>query len=214
MSLLGFAGVSSASAASSSATYQTVDYHGYEIQVPASWPVYDLAADPTRCVLFNQHAVYLGTPGADQRCPTRAYGRTEAVLVQPEQSSVPAGSVELGSDTASFSGSLTATETTRHTVQFTAPGPGVQVTATYGSDGAQIRTILSGARMTAKTSAKAPTVSTPQVASGKPSASATGHAATGSGSSTAPKNGTASTLSEEQGRGSGSIRAPCRRPRR
>jgi hypothetical protein len=124
------------------------------------------------------------------------------VLVQPEQSSLPAGSVELGSDTASFSGQLTATETTRHTVQFTAPGPGVQITATYGSDEAQIRTMLSGARMTTKTTAKAPTVRTPQPTSGKPSASATGHAAT-SGSSAATKKGTASTLSEEQGQGLG-----------
>jgi hypothetical protein len=204
IALLGSAGVSSASAASSSATYQTIDYHGYEIQVPVSWPVYDLAADPTRCVLFNQHAVYLGTPGADQKCPTRAYGRTEAVLVQPEQSSLPAGSVELGSDTASFSGSLTATEATGHTVQFTAPGPGVQVTATYGSGEAQIRTMLSGARMTAKTSAKAPSVSTPQAAAGKPSTSATGHAAAGSGSSKATTRGTAeSGLSLEQGQGLG-----------
>ena len=185
--LLGFAVAPTASAASSGATYQTINYNGYEIQVPASWPVYDLATDPTRCVLFNQHAVYLGTPGADQHCPSRAYGRTEAVLVQPEQSTVPAGTTELGGDTASFSSTLTATETTTHTVQFAAPGPGVQVTATYGSDESQIRTILSGARMTAKTSAKAPTVAArPQAAAGKPSTSA--HA---------------STLSEEQGQGLG-----------
>ena len=202
MALLGFAGVPSASAASSSATYQTINYHGYEIQVPASWPVYNLAADPTRCVLFNQHAVYLGTPGTDQQCPPRAYGRTEAVLVQPEQRTVPAGTVELGSDTASFSGTLTATETTGHTVQFTAPGPGVQVTATYGSGEAQIRTILAGARMTAKTSAKAPTVSTPQAVTGKPSTSATGHAAAGGGSS-ATKGTTSSGVSLEQGQGLG-----------
>src|ERR1035438_5368629 len=89
--LFGFAGVPAASAASSSGTYQVVEYHGYEIQVPASWPVYNLAADPARCVLFNRHAVYLGTPGADQRCPVRAFGRTEAVLVQPEQTPVPPG---------------------------------------------------------------------------------------------------------------------------
>ena len=202
--LLGFAAVPSASASSSSTTYQTINYHGYEIQVPASWPVYQLATDPTRCVLFNQHAVYLGTPGADQHCPTRAYGRTEAVLVQPEPTSVPAGSVELGSNTASFSGSLTATESTGHTVQFTAPGPGVQVTATYGSGESQIRTILSGARMTAKTSAKAPSVSTPQVVTGKPSTSASGHAAAGSGSSATTAKGTATSgLSMEQGQGLG-----------
>src|SRR6202034_2312757 len=58
---------------------RTVTYHGYEIDVPASWPVYNLAADPTRCVLFNQHAVYLGTPGTGQRCPARACAARRAV---------------------------------------------------------------------------------------------------------------------------------------
>lgn len=205
--LLGFAGVSPAAAASSSTIYQTINYHGYDFQVPASWPVYNLANDPTRCVLFNQHAVYLGAPGADQQCPPRAYGRTEAVLVQPEPASVPAGTAELGSDTASFSGTLTTAETTGHTVQFTAPGPGVQVTATYGSDETQIRSILSGARMTAKTSAKAPVLSGPPAAatSGEPSTPATGHAAAGNGSSKAATQGTAATssLSLEHGQGLG-----------
>jgi hypothetical protein len=223
--LIGLAGVPAASASSSSAEYQTISYHGYQIQVPASWPVYNLATDPTRCVLFNQHAVYLGTPGANEQCPTRAYGRTEAVLVQPETTSIPAGSVELGADTASFSGALNATEATAHTVQFTAPGPGVQVTASYGSDEAQIRSILAGAQMTAKTTSKPPTVSAaPQAASGEASSSATGAtgatghaAASGGGSSsktTAKTEGKANAgsaaqasdgwqLSEMQGQGLG-----------
>lgn len=196
--LLGCAGVSPASAASSSAANQTIDYHGYEIQVPASWPVYDLAADPTRCVLFDQHAVYLGTPGVDQQCPTRAYGRTEALLIQPEAASVPAGARELGSDTASFSGALTAAENTGHTVRFTAPGPGVQVTATYGSGEGQIRSILSGARMTAKTSAKAPAVAAPKATvSGTPTTAVGGHTAKAATTSAT------SGLSEEQGQGLG-----------
>ena len=200
--MLGLAGAPAASAASSRATNQTINYHGYEFQVPASWPVYNLATDPNRCVLFNQHAVYLGTPGTDQQCPPRAYGRTEAVLVQPEQATVPAGTVELGSNTASFSGSLTANEATGHTVRFTAPGPGVQVTATYGSNETQIRSILAGAQMTAKTSAEAPAVSAPAITSGK-SPTGTGHAATG-GSVKAKTNGTDdSGLSEEQGQGLG-----------
>jgi hypothetical protein len=149
----GFAGVPAASAASAGGTYRAVEYHGYEIQVPASWPIYNLAADPTRCVLFNRHAVYLGTPGADQRCPARAFGRTGAVLVQPEQASVPPGTVKLGPDTASFSGALPANDTTSHVLQVVAPGPGVLVTATYGSDEAQIRSILAGARMTTQSAA-------------------------------------------------------------
>jgi len=178
--LLGFAGIPAASAASSNQTDQTITYQGYEIQVPGNWPVYDLSADPTRCVLMNQHAVYLGTPGANQQCPPRAFGKTEAVLIQPEPSSVPAGTVQLGSDTAAFTSPLTAAETTTHTIQFTAPGPGVQVTATYGNDLALISTILAGAQITAKTSAPAPTVTTsPQAAHSTPSTSGTGHAATG-----------------------------------
>ena len=48
--------------ASAAATPNTriVRYHGYRVTVPRAWPVYDLAADPTVCVRFNRHAVYLG----------------------------------------------------------------------------------------------------------------------------------------------------------
>jgi hypothetical protein len=194
--LFGFISVPAASAASSTGTYQVVQYHGYRIQVPASWPVYDLAADPTRCVLFNQHAVYLGTPGADQQCPDHAFGRTEAVLVQPEPTSVPPGTVKLGPDTASFSGALPANDTTSHVVQLTAPGPGVQVTATYGTDEGQIRSILAGAMMTAKSSSAAPVTGT---VAGTPSAKATKQAAGSNSSST----GVAPELSLQQGQGLG-----------
>ncbi len=60
-----------------------VHYRGYAIDVPSPWPVYDLAADPSRCVRFDRHAVYLGQPGANQHCPAHAIGRTEAILVEP-----------------------------------------------------------------------------------------------------------------------------------
>src|SRR5215472_7835840 len=74
---------------------RTISYHGYQMQVPGSWPVYRLSGDPTRCVLFNRHAVYLGRPGANQHCPAHAFGRTEAVLIQPMGSPghLPAGTV-------------------------------------------------------------------------------------------------------------------------
>jgi hypothetical protein len=200
--LLGFAGVPAASAASSTGTYQVVDYHGYEIQVPASWPVYNLAADPTRCVLFNQHAVYLGAPGADQQCPARAFGRTEAVLVQPEQTSVPPGTVSLGPDTASFSDALPADDATSHVVQVAVPGPGVQVTATYGSDEAQIQSILAGARMTATSSptATAASNSTPTSASAAATTSVAAQAAASGASSSGAK---MPELSLQQGHGLG-----------
>ena len=61
---------------------KTVSYRGYRITVPSAWPVYDLARHPATCVRFNRHAVYLGAPGADERCPAQAVGRTEAIIVQ------------------------------------------------------------------------------------------------------------------------------------
>jgi hypothetical protein len=65
---------------------QTVEYRGIAFDVPADWPVHDLAQDPTTCVRFDVHAVYLGSPGADMRCPAGLVGRTDALLVQPAES--------------------------------------------------------------------------------------------------------------------------------
>jgi Domain of unknown function (DUF1906) len=69
---------------------KVVGYHGDRLTVPAGWPVYRLAQHPGTCVRFNRHAVYLGSPGVDQRCPAHAAGRTEAILVSPS-GAVPAG---------------------------------------------------------------------------------------------------------------------------
>ena len=178
---------------------RTVTYHGYEIDVPASWPVYNLAADPTRCVLFNQHAVYLGTPGTGQRCPARAYGRTGAVLVQPAVPSgeLPPGTVVLpGNTTALPTGTLphavSGLDSAEHTVQVAAPGPGVLVTASYGSDQALVRTILAGARMTSAAQ------------SGTATGSATApEPATATGSATAPEPAMAPRSGKEQSAVSG-----------
>lgn len=70
-------------AAQATGGLQTVEYHGVAFDVPADWPVHDLAADPTMCVRFDIHAVYLGNPSPDMNCPAGRVGSTEAVLVQP-----------------------------------------------------------------------------------------------------------------------------------
>lgn len=62
---------------------RTVSYRGYTVKVPASWPVYHLARHPSLCVRFDRPAVYLGRPGSRQRCPARAAGRRQAVLIEP-----------------------------------------------------------------------------------------------------------------------------------
>jgi hypothetical protein len=134
-----------------------VRYHGYQISVPASWPVYQLAANPDRCVLFNTHAVYLGTPGADESCPARAYGRTEALLIQPAGAVTepPPQTVLLPANTAALSERATlpaaasSADTAGHVIRVEAPGPGVLVTASYGTNPALIRSILADAVITA-----------------------------------------------------------------
>jgi hypothetical protein len=63
--------------------FKLVESAGLRFQVPDDWPVYDLANDPTRCVRFDEHAVYLGHAGADQKCPAQLVGRTEAVQIEP-----------------------------------------------------------------------------------------------------------------------------------
>ncbi|MBV9846260.1 MAG: DUF1906 domain-containing protein [Kutzneria sp.] len=68
--------------ATTSDPFQTVVYSGASVRVPASWPVVNLDAAPDTCVRFDQHAVYLGTPGAHPACPARLFGRTETVWIQ------------------------------------------------------------------------------------------------------------------------------------
>ena len=142
--------------AGTSGPAHVVRYHGYQIRVPAAWPVYVLANDASRCVLFNAHAVYLGTPGADERCPAQAFGRTEAILVQPAgpAAQLPPGTVVLPRGTAALPASavlpasLAAQAVAGHVFQVEAPGPGVLVTATYGTDPALMRGILASATLT------------------------------------------------------------------
>ncbi len=65
------------------ARQKLIAYRGYTFKVPASWPVIDLGQHPGTCVRFDLHAVYLGTPGANENCPSWLLGSTEALLIQP-----------------------------------------------------------------------------------------------------------------------------------
>jgi hypothetical protein len=80
-----------------------VAYRGIEFTVPGDWRVYDLEANPTTCVRFDVHAVYLGHPGADMRCPAIVVGHTDAVLVEPVDGSTAAAN---GAAHASEAGQL------------------------------------------------------------------------------------------------------------
>jgi hypothetical protein len=110
------------------ADQRRVKYLGHTFTVPDSWQVVDLAANPRACVRFDRHALYLGTPSADQDCPARAIGRTEAVLVQPAGGAGGSGST----DDAVVQ-------------QITAGAAGVTVTATYDRDRPLAEKIVRGA---------------------------------------------------------------------
>jgi hypothetical protein len=68
---------------------KTVSYRGYEVKVPASWPVVDLAANPTACVRLDRPAVYLGRSTAQPDCPAHLVGRSEGIVLEPLKTAEP-----------------------------------------------------------------------------------------------------------------------------
>ena len=121
-----------------------ITYRGLQLTVPSAWPVYEMAADPARCVRFDRHAVFLGPAGSDPSCPARVVGRTEAVQVQPLNGSTQAAEASATSPTsingvsvlvdpnADTAGALTAVVKNLNLL----------VTITFGSDRATAERIL------------------------------------------------------------------------
>ncbi|MET9020578.1 glycoside hydrolase domain-containing protein [Actinopolymorpha sp. NPDC004070] len=136
---------------------RTVVYRGLRLTVPATWAVHDLDRDPRTCVRFDRPALYLGRPGADQRCPARAVGRTEAVLVQPAASApwakakAPA-SLGRGAEVRRLrpgrTTSVTAGATADQEAHFDLTGTGLVATMAYGDRPALVEAILADATYT------------------------------------------------------------------
>jgi hypothetical protein len=123
--------VGSAAAAPATAL-QTVWYAGYRFEVPAAWPVVNLAGQPQTCVRFDVHAIYLGTAGSNESCPAWLLGTTEAMLIGPAPQGTQRQSAEyLVSD------------------RITATAPGISVSATFDTDPAAITSILASAGLSA-----------------------------------------------------------------
>ena len=78
------AGFAYGASAASHASWRRVTYDGVALEVPASWPVFNLATHPAICPSLSRHAVYLGTPGPDPACPAQVLaGKTESVQLMP-----------------------------------------------------------------------------------------------------------------------------------
>ena len=150
---------SAAAPTSSAAATRThvVRYHGYKLVVPASWPVYHLARDPTACVRFDRHAVYLGTPSSQQRCPAHAVGRTEAILISP----LSAHGAQAGAGSGAGLPSVTNAKAQGASTRLAVPSAGVIVTATWSRDRTLVARALGLKSVSAKPSGAAAAVRPP-----------------------------------------------------
>jgi len=134
---------------------KSVEYRGYVIKVPASWPVYQLGQDPRQCVRYDVNAVYLGTPGPDQNCPPHVVGRADTVSIggpaAPGASSTPVrtdlraavGAERTSADLPATAGTIMQNAQLRE-LAVAMPGSAPAITATYGSDPDLVMQMLAG----------------------------------------------------------------------
>jgi Domain of unknown function (DUF1906) len=133
--------------------FKVVRFAGYTVTVPASWPVYRLDRDPSQCVRYDRHAVYLGRPGANQQCPAHLVGRTTTISIQATGlTQGPASSVADPVGTGAAIGTLpqvggSVTRNAQDQEMGTSlADPGVSVTGTYTGGGRGVLAILRSLR--------------------------------------------------------------------
>jgi hypothetical protein len=136
---------------------KTVEYGGYAIRVPATWPVYLLSKDPDQCVRYDVNAVYLGTPGPNQNCPPHLVGHADTVSIggpiMPGQQSTPVrtdlraavGARRAGPDVPAAPGTILENAQLRE-LSMAMPGSAPAITATYGASPDQVMQVLAGLR--------------------------------------------------------------------
>ncbi len=124
---------------------KTVEFQGYSITVPASWPVYSLSKDPGQCVRYDVNAVYLGTPGPNQHCPPDLVGTADTVsmggpaipgvLVTSAATGrrATAGDLRSAQDVPAAPGTIMKNPG-QHQFALAMPAHAPSVTATYGTD--------------------------------------------------------------------------------
>ncbi|GAB3755844.1 glycoside hydrolase domain-containing protein [Microlunatus parietis] len=111
------------------AASRVVSYHGYQVSVPAAWPVVDLATEKA-CVRFDRPVVYLGTPRHQETCPADLTGRDAGLLIEPlnGQAATRPGVVPAEAGTAVAPAAPSASGT----LQIAVESAGVLVTAAHG----------------------------------------------------------------------------------
>ncbi|MGH8881408.1 MAG: DUF1906 domain-containing protein, partial [Stackebrandtia sp.] len=127
---------------------QAVSYHGYEIDVPASWRVVDLDADPGACIRFDTPAVYLGTPGETSDCPADiGAGRTAGLVVSKLDEKSAATATADTARVSAEAGSAKA-KSVNDGIQLAVEDAGVLVSAAHtASTEEKVRGVLDSARL-------------------------------------------------------------------
>ena len=124
---------------------RTVTYHGVEFDVPGSWPVYDLAADPSTCVRFDVNAVYLGHPAPT--CTARRArrpGRRGAGRADGGDARAPGATpASVGQSVNGLEAQVVDAGAVSSEVAAVFPTAGVSATLTYRDSDATVRQILS-----------------------------------------------------------------------
>lgn len=130
--------------------WSTVHYGGISLSVPSSWPVYDLNAHPERCVLFNIHAVYLGQQGTNAQCPVHAFGKTEALQLEPLETASLAALRSASSTTtvAGVPAKVNSSSSVDHTFVVVLKQVGVVIHLSYNRSPNLARRILGTLRLT------------------------------------------------------------------
>src|SRR5580704_10376761 len=148
---------------------KTVEYRGYAIRVPATWPVYSLSKDPAQCVRYDVNAVYLGTPGPNPDCPAHVVGRADTVSIggpaTPGQGPTPVrtdlraalGAKRAGTGVPAAPGTIMANTQLRE-LSVAMPDSAPAITATYGTSPDEIMQVLAGVHQITQQSAPTGTV--------------------------------------------------------
>jgi Domain of unknown function (DUF1906) len=165
---------------------KTVEYDGYSVTVPYSWPVFHLDTDPGQCVRYDINAVYLGNPGTNQNCPSNLIGRAQTITIASAGVSptpralyqraavahgglgaaLPASSV--GQRIGSVPSTLSRLDqySQEHEFQAAVSHSNVSVMGTYGSDPGQVETIIRGVQKADQPSGTGTPAGTPGSAPG------------------------------------------------
>lgn len=163
----GAARVRAAAGVRGGAGMKAVRFGGYTVNVPASWPVYRLGRGSAQCLRYDQHAVYLGRPGANQDCPAHLVGRVATISLQvsragpgarrsagPDRSAGPGFPARPGGMSLPRVGGVVAADPQDHELRAAIADPGLSITATYPGSAAGMLKIIRSVHRSAPAAAR------------------------------------------------------------